>query len=272
MRIRIVDAFTDRPFHGNPAGVLLLDGPFPPDSWLQQVAAELNLSETAFAHPLPPGGDADWALRWFTPAAEVDMCGHATLATAHVLGSAGLAQGLIRFAARCGVLTARAAEDGSITMDFPTSTLTPIDPDPEVARALGAGITSVHDTSDHVGDLLVELADERTVRELTPDHAALRAHSRRGVIATAVAEDPSLGYDFVSRGFFPAVHIDEDPVTGSAHTALAPFWAARLGRTTMTGRQGGARTGLVRVTLAGERTLLTGHAVTVLDGELLTAP
>ncbi|MFD6880341.1 MULTISPECIES: PhzF family phenazine biosynthesis protein [unclassified Streptomyces] len=272
MRIRIVDAFTDRPFHGNPAGVLLLDGPFPPDAWLQRVAAEVNLSETAFAHPLPPGGDADWALRWFTPAAEVDMCGHATLATAHVLASDGLAEGLIRFAARCGVLTARATGDGSITMDFPTSSLTPVDPDPEVGRALGAEIKSVHDTSAHIGDLVVELADERAVRELTPDHAVLRAHSRRGVIVTAAAEDPARGYDFVSRGFFPAVGIDEDPVTGSAHTALAPFWGARLGRTEMTGLQGGARTGLVRVTLAGERTLLTGHAVTVLDGELLTAP
>ncbi|MFF3016124.1 PhzF family phenazine biosynthesis protein [Streptomyces sp. NPDC057939] len=272
MRIRIVDAFTDRPFHGNPAGVLLLDGPFPPDAWLQRVAAEVNLSETAFARPLPPGGDADWALRWFTPAAEVDMCGHATLATAHVLASNGLAEGLIRFDARCGVLTARACDDGSITMDFPTSSLTPVDPDPAVARALGAGIKSVHDTSAHIGDLVVELADERAVRELTPDHAALRAHSRRGVIVTAAAENPDLGYDFVSRGFFPAVGIDEDPVTGSAHTALAPFWGERLGRTGMTGLQGGARTGLVRVTLAGERTLLTGHAVTVLDGELLTAP
>ncbi|MGW0393449.1 PhzF family phenazine biosynthesis protein [Streptomyces sp. NPDC003042] len=277
MRIRIVDAFTDRPFRGNPAGVLLLDGPFPADAWLQQVAAEVNLSETAFAHPLPPGGDADWALRWFTPTAEVDMCGHATLATAHVLNENGLAakdpaRGPIRFSARCGVLTAEAREDGTITMDFPTSSLTPVDPVAEVSRALGAEIKSVHDTSAHIGDLVVELADERTVRELTPDYAALRGYARRGVIATAAAEDPSRGYDFVSRGFFPAFGIDEDPVTGSAHTALAPFWAARLGRTELTGLQGGARTGLVRVTLAGDRTLLTGHAVTVIDGELLTAP
>ncbi|MFF3652755.1 PhzF family phenazine biosynthesis protein [Streptomyces sp. NPDC002181] len=272
MRLRIVDAFTDRPFRGNPAGVLLLDGGFPPDSWLRQVAAEVNLSETAFAHPLPPGGDADWALRWFTPAAEVDMCGHATLATAHVIATSGLAQGLIRFSARCGVLTAETAEDGTITMDFPTSSLTPVAVDPVVRSALGAEICSVHDTSEHVGDLLVELADERAVRELTPDHAALRGHSRRGVIVTAAAEDPSRGYDFVSRGFFPAVGIDEDPVTGSAHTALAPFWAARLGRTSLVGLQGGARTGLVAVKTAGERTLLTGNAVTVIDGELLARP
>ncbi|MFJ2753741.1 PhzF family phenazine biosynthesis protein [Streptomyces sp. NPDC087297] len=273
MRIRIVDAFTDRPFHGNPAAVLLLDAAFPPDTWLQQVACEMNLSETAFAHPLPPGGDADWALRWFTPAAEVDMCGHATLATAHVLAGDGLATGLIRFSARCGILTAETAEDGTITMDFPTSSLTPVPVPASVDHALGGPpILSVHDTADHIGDLVVELADEKTVRELEPDHAALRAFARRGVIVTAPAEDPSLGYDFVSRGFFPAFGIDEDPVTGSAHTALAPFWAERLGRTDLTGLQGGARRGLVRVTLAGDRTLLTGRAVTVVDGELLAPP
>ncbi|GAA1591446.1 MULTISPECIES: PhzF family phenazine biosynthesis protein [Streptomyces] len=274
MRLRIVDAFTDRPFRGNPAGVLILDDGFPPDAWLRQVAAEVNLSETAFAHPLPPGGDADWALRWFTPTAEVDMCGHATLATAHVLASNGLAGrgGPIRFGARCGVLTARTAEDGTITLDFPTSSLTPVEPDAAVRAALGTEIRSVHDTSEHIGDLLVELADEASVRGLAPDLAALRGYGRRGVVVTAPAEDPSRGYDFVSRGFFPAFGIDEDPVTGSAHTALAPFWAARLGRTRLTGLQGGARQGLVRVTLAGERTLLAGHAVTVIDGELLARP
>ncbi|MFF5445329.1 PhzF family phenazine biosynthesis protein [Streptomyces sp. NPDC012888] len=273
MRIRIVDAFSDRPFGGNPAGVLLLDGGFPPDAWLQQVAAEVALSETAFAHPLPPGGDADWALRWFTPAAEVDMCGHATLATAHVLANSGLATGTVRFSARCGILTARTNPDGTVTLDFPTSSLTPCDAPAEIAGALGGvAILSVHDTSEHIGDLVVELADEPTVRALRPDLAALRAFGRRGIIVTAPAEDPSRGYDFVSRGFFPLFGIDEDPVTGSAHTALAPFWAARLGREEMTGLQGGARTGLVRVRLAGDRTLLTGHAVTVIDGELLSRP
>ncbi|MBT2404754.1 MULTISPECIES: PhzF family phenazine biosynthesis protein [unclassified Streptomyces] len=272
MRLRIVDAFTDRPFRGNPAGVLLFESGFPSDAWLQQVATEVNLSETAFAHPLPPGGDADWALRWFTPTNEVDMCGHATLATAHVLAASGLATGLIRFTARCGILTAEVAEDGTITMDFPTSSLTAVETVAEVQRALGAEIASVHDTSAHIGDLVVELADERTVRELTPDLTALRGYARRGVIVTAAAEDPSRGYDFVSRGFFPAFGIDEDPVTGSAHTALAPFWAARLGRTELVGLQGGARTGLVTVRLTGDRTLLSGNAVTVIDGTLLTRP
>ncbi|MEV0095560.1 PhzF family phenazine biosynthesis protein [Streptomyces sp. NPDC050738] len=268
MRIRIVDAFTDRPFAGNPAGVLLLDA-FPDDAWLQNVAREVNHAETAFAHPLPAGGEADWALRWFTPATEVDMCGHATLATAHVLHTTGAATGTVRFAARCGILTATAHEDGTTTLDFPTSSLTPVEAPAGIAEALGAGIVSVHDTSDHIGDLLVELADEKAVRALTPDFPALVAHSRRGIIATAAAEDPSLGYDFVSRGFFPRVGIDEDPVTGSAHTALAPFWSARLGRDELTGLQASARSGLVTTRLRGDRTLLTGSAVTVIDGELL---
>ncbi|MFI9202734.1 PhzF family phenazine biosynthesis protein [Streptomyces sp. NPDC053048] len=271
MRIRIVDAFTDRPFAGNPAGVLLFDsGDFPDDDRLQRIAAEVNLSETAFAHPLPasPGG-ADWALRWFTPTAEVDMCGHATLATAHVLHTTGLATGTVRFAARCGMLTATAHQDGSITLDFPTSELTPTAVPDGVAAALGATPLGVHDTSPHVGDLLVELADEKTVRALTPDIPALARHSRRGIIATAPAEDPARGYDYVSRCFFPNVGVDEDPVTGSAHTALAPFWSARLGRDDLTGLQASARTGLVRTALRGERTLLTGSAVTVIDGELL---
>ncbi|MFE1348149.1 PhzF family phenazine biosynthesis protein [Streptomyces sp. NPDC058757] len=279
MRIRIVDAFTDRPFSGNPAGVVLLDpsdspgrsgstGSFPDDSWLQKVAAEVNLSETAFAHPLPAGGAADWALRWFTPATEVDMCGHATLATAHVLHTTGAASGPVRFATRSGVLGAAVEADGGITLDFPTSSLTPL-PVPEgLAEALGAEIVAVHGTAAHVGDLLVELRDEAAVRGLAPDHAALKAHSSRGVITTALAADPRNGYDFVSRGFFPSVGIDEDPVTGSAHTALAPYWSARLGRDGLTGFQGGARTGLVRTRLRGDRTLLTGRAVTVIDGEL----
>ncbi|MFE4797243.1 PhzF family phenazine biosynthesis protein [Streptomyces sp. NPDC056708] len=272
MRIRIVDTFTDRPFTGNPAGVLLLDSDaFADDEQLQRIAMELNLSETAFAHPLPPGGDADWALRWFTPSTEVDMCGHATLATAHVLHTTRAASGTVRFAARCGILTATAHPDGAVTLDFPTAPLTPEIAPVGLAVALGAEPLSVHDTGPHIGDLVVELADEATVRGLTPDLAALTRLSRRGIIATAAAEDPARGYDFVSRGFFPRVGIDEDPVTGSAHTALAPFWSARFGRDELTGLQASARSGLVRTALRGDRTLLTGNAVTVIDGELLTA-
>ncbi|MDT3396753.1 PhzF family phenazine biosynthesis isomerase [Streptomyces sp. B1866] len=273
MRIRIVDAFTDRPFAGNPAGVLLLDGPaFPDDRWLQQVAAEVNLAETAFAHRLPAGAEADWALRWFTPAQEVDLCGHATLATAHVLRTTGTASGTVRFATRSGVLAADADASGTITLDFPTAPLTPVDVPPDVAVWLGAEVLSAHDTSPNLGDLLVELADEKAVRALTPDFRALAGLSHRAVAATALAADPAAGYDFVSRVFGPAVGIDEDPVTGSAHTALAPFWSARLGRDELTGLQASARTGLVRTALRGDRTLLTGTAVTVIDGDLLTAP
>ncbi|MCM2387689.1 PhzF family phenazine biosynthesis protein [Streptomyces albipurpureus] len=285
MRIHIVDAFAHRPFTGNPAGVMLLDAGswsgapgFPEESWMQRVAAEVNLSETAFAHPLPAGGDADWALRWFTPTTEVDMCGHATLATAHVLHSTGAASDTVRFAARCGILTATVGTDGAITLDFPTSPLTPVAVPDGVAEALGAEVLSAHDTGAHIGDLVVELADEAAVRTLTPDIPALAAYSDRGVIATAAAAvDAGQGdgagamgrYDFVSRGFFPRMGIDEDPVTGSAHTALAPFWSARLGRTELTGLQASARSGLVHTSLRGERTLLTGRAITVIEGELL---
>ncbi|MFE6409750.1 PhzF family phenazine biosynthesis protein [Streptomyces sp. NPDC057837] len=271
MRIRIVDAFTDRPFSGNPAGVLLLDGAdaFPDDTWLRNVALEVNHAETAFAHPLPPGGEADWALRWFTPATEVAMCGHATLATAHVLRTTGAHAGPVRFATRSGVLVATPAGDGSLTLDFPTAPLTPADPPAGLAEALGAEPLTVLDTGPDVGDLLVEVADEKTVRALRPDLRALADHSARGVIATARAQDPEQGYDFVSRCFFPNVGIDEDPVTGSAHTALAPFWSGRLGRPALTGLQASSRPGRVRTELRGDRTLLTGRAVTVIEGDLL---
>ncbi|KQX78149.1 PhzF family phenazine biosynthesis protein [Streptomyces sp. Root1310] len=268
MRMRIVDAFTDRPFTGNPAGVLLLDA-FPDDNRLQNVALEVNHAETAFAHPLPEGGEADWALRWFTPVAEVDLCGHATLATAHVLHTTGAHAGPVRFATRSGVLVATPAEDGSITLDFPTAPLTRVEIPAGVAEALGAEPVACVDTGPNVGDLLVELADEKTVHALRPDHKALAAHSRRGVIATARAENADLGYDFVSRCFFPNIGIDEDPVTGSAHTALAPYWAERLGSTALTGLQASPRAGRVRTELCGERTLLSGRAVTVIEGELL---
>ncbi|MEU1307024.1 PhzF family phenazine biosynthesis protein [Streptomyces shenzhenensis] len=268
MRIRIVDAFTDRPFAGNPAGVLLLDA-FPADDRLQDIAREVNHAETAFAHRLPEGGSADWALRWFTPVTEVAMCGHATLATAHVLHTTGAHEGPVRFATRSGVLVATPDADGSITLDFPTAPLTPVAIPDGVAEALSAEPVAAFDTGPQVGDLLLELAVEKAVLDLAPDHKALAAYSARGIIATARAADPARGHDFVSRCFFPNVGIDEDPVTGSAHTALAPHWSARLGRSELTGRQASARAGVVRTALRGERTLLTGRAVTVIEGELL---
>ncbi len=268
MRIRIVDAFTDRPFAGNPAGVLLLDA-FPDGDWLQNVAREVNHAETAFAHRLPEGGEADWALRWFTPVTEVAMCGHATLATAHVLHTTGAHEGPVRFATRSGVLTATPHEDVSITLDFPTAPLTRVPVPDGAAEALGAEPLTAFDTGPDVGDLILELADEKTVLGLTPDHKALGRHSARGIIATARAEDPSRGYDYVSRCFFPNVGIDEDPVTGSAHTALAPYWSERLGRPDLTGLQASPRSGRVHTELRGDRTLLTGRAVTVIEGDLL---
>ncbi|GGX24876.1 PhzF family phenazine biosynthesis protein [Streptomyces chartreusis] len=268
MRIRIVDAFSDRPFAGNPAGVLLLDA-FPEDDWLQNVAMEVNHAETAFAHPLPEGGEADWALRWFTPVTEVTMCGHATLATAHVLHSTGAHEGPVRFDTLSGVLVATPGADGSITLDFPTAPLTRVEAPEGVAEALGAEPLSAFDTGPNIGDLLLELADEKTVLGLTPDLKALGAHSSRGIIATARAEDPERGYDFVSRCFFPNVGIDEDPVTGSAHTALALYWSERLGRTGLTGLQASRRSGRVRTEVRGDRTLLSGRAVTVIEGELI---
>ncbi|SCK58624.1 PhzF family phenazine biosynthesis protein [Streptomyces sp. WMMB 322] len=275
MRIRTVDAFTDRPYRGNPAAVVLLDEEaFPAEERMQDVAGEMNLSETAFAHPLSGDAEADWALRWFTPAAEVDLCGHATLATAHVLHCDGIASGTVRFRTRSGVLTAATDAGGVITLDFPTAPLTPAQPPPGLAAALGTGPVSVHDTGP-LGDLLVEVADEAALRALTPDSAALRRLPHRGVIVTAVADGRDgaghgngHAYDYVSRMFAPSVGIAEDPVTGSAHTALAPLWSARLGRDSLTGLQCSARTGLVRTTLRGDRTELTGTAVTVLDARL----
>ncbi|HEY0533516.1 MAG TPA: PhzF family phenazine biosynthesis protein [Actinoplanes sp.] len=269
MRIRIVDAFTDRPFAGNPAAVVVLES-FTDDEWMQSVAAEVNLSETAFVHPLPPGGDADFALRWFTPAVEVALCGHATLATAHVLARPGT----VRFATRrSGVLTATAAGDGAYTLDFPAAPLSPLPPDPDLAALLGAEIASLHHTGPITDDYLVELVSERAVRELTPDLAGLAGFSHRGIVVTASADtDHGGGYDFVSRFFGVGVGVPEDPVTGSAHTALTPFWASRTGRTEMTGYQASRRGGVVRVALKGDRTLLTGHAVTVIDGTLQAQP
>jgi predicted PhzF superfamily epimerase YddE/YHI9 len=257
MRIRIVDAFTDRPFAGNPAGVVVLDS-FPDAAWMQRVAAEVNLSETAFVHPLD---DGDFALRWFTPAVEVALCGHATLATAHVLG-----RDKARFQTLTGTLTATSGGDGWITLDFPTAPLTPLSEPAWLSHVLGADAVSVHHTGPDTDDLLVELADEATVRDLRPDLTALAKVENRGVVVTAAGESDD--YHFVSRFFGAAAGVGEDPVTGSAHTALAPFWSARLGVTEMTGYQASRRGGYVRVTLTGERTHLTGQAVTVIDGEL----
>lgn len=271
MRITTVDAFTDRPYTGNPAAVVLLEEPvFPEDARLQRVAAEMNLSETAFAHRLDEDPDADWALRWFTPACEVNLCGHATLATAHVLLTTGQAAGVVRFRTRSGVLTAEGDEGGGVlTLDFPTAPLTTVPVPDGLAEALGCELTAAYDTGPDVGDLLVEAPDEETVRGLAPDMSALAALPHRGVIVTAAARRGDVEHDYVSRFFGPAVGVPEDPVTGSAHTALAPLWSPRLGRYTLTGLQVSPRGGTVRTTLRRDRTELGGSAVTVLEGRLL---
>ncbi len=267
MRIRVIDAFTDRPFAGNPAAVVLLDGPEWPDvAWMQAVAAEMNLAETAFA--LPQG--EVWGLRWFTPAVEVDLCGHATLATTHALRADGLLTGPVRFATRSGELRAEAGDDGTITLDFPVATLTPADDTATPAAALGVPVVAAW-TTGSLGDLVAEVADEATVRAVVPDAAAVGRLPCRGLVVTAAA-DPGTGIDFVSRFFAPSVGIVEDPVTGSAHTALAPLWSGRLGRAELVGLQASARSGVVRTRLVGDRVLLTGHTVMTLDATLQTSP
>ena len=275
MRIRIIDAFTDRPFAGNPAAVCLLDSDaWPDEAWMQHVAAEMHLSETAFAHPLPQDADADWALRWFTPEVESDLCGHATLATAHAMHRDRGAPGTVRFTSRSGVLVTHTADDGTITLDFPAAPASEV-PAPEgLTNALGAAPDATYATGA-LGDLLAVFEDEAAVRTLSPDIGPMAGLARRegirGITATASAADPDAGYDFVSRFFAPHHGIPEDPVTGSAHTALAPFWSSRLGRDELTGLQASARGGLVRTSLHGDRVHLTGHAVVVVDGTLTAA-
>jgi PhzF family phenazine biosynthesis protein len=274
MRIRVIDAFTDKPFAGNPAGVCLLDTvTWPDEAWMRQVAAELG-RETAFARPLPVGADADWALRWFTPTAEGNLCGHATLATAHALHTDRATPITVRFVSCSGILIAHTRPDGSITLDFPAALPTDA-PVPEgLTEALGAEPGATYRTGA-LGDLLAVVGDETTVRALSPDLPAMARLTQRegirGIITTAVAADRDSGYDFVSRYFAPAGGIPEDPVTGSAHTALAPYWSQRLRRDTLVGLQTSARAGLVHTAVQGDRVHLTGHAVTVFDGTLLCA-
>ena len=255
-----VDAFTDTPFRGNPAAVCLLTGPAS-DEWMQAVALEVNLSETAFLHPVTDG----FALRWFTPTVEVDLCGHATLASAHVLWQDGHleATARARFHTRSGLLTAERVDDW-IELDFPSTPATPMQAPKALVKALGV-------TALWVGrnqfDYLVEVVSETTVRELRPDLATLGRLPVRGVMVTSRSD--SSGFDFVSRFFAPAAGIDEDPVTGSAHCTLGPYWAERLGKSAMVAYQASARGGVVRIHLEGERVRLGGQAVTVLRGQLV---
>ncbi len=254
-----VDAFTRRPFFGNPAAICLLREPRD-EVWMQRVAGEMNLAETAFLLARRDGFD----LRWFTPTVEVDLCGHATLASAHVLWEEGHADtDTLRFHTRSGPLAASRG-DGLIWLDFPRTSPEPAQPPGDLSEALGAMPRWVGRSRF---DWLVELESEEVVRALVPDLARLARLGSRGVIVTARSAGGE--QDFVSRFFAPGAGVPEDPVTGSAHCALAPFWAERLGRSELVGYQASARGGTVRTRLQGDRVLLGGTAVTVMRGEVL---
>ena len=257
-----VDAFASGPFTGNPAAVCLLERPADP-VWMQAVAAEMNLSETAFVHALAGGGDGRFELRWFTPTVEVDLCGHATLATAHVLWDADRlpVDTAARFETRSGVLTASRSGDG-VELDLPADPVTAAEHEPGLLDALG--LDEAVASRGRVGWVL-EVADATAVRDARPDFSRLAAFDI--AVLTAPADDPE--FDFVSRSFGPKFGIDEDPVTGSSHCALGPYWGDQLGKTEMTGFQASARGGVVRVRVDGDRAVLGGRAVTITRGELL---
>ena len=259
IRVVQVDAFTKTPFAGNPAAVCILPAAAP-EQWMRDVAREMNLSETAFLAPQDDG----FSLRWFTPAVEVDLCGHATVAGAHVLWEDGhLPPGKqARFHTRSGLLLANQRGDW-IELDFPATTAEPAEPPPHLLEAIGVEAKFV---GRNRFDYLVEVDSEKTLRALAPDFTALQKVKVRGVIVTARSERPE--FDFVSRFFAPGSGIDEDPVTGSAHCTLGPYWSKRLGKNEFTAYQASARGGVVRVRLNGDRAILAGQAVTVLRGEL----
>jgi PhzF family phenazine biosynthesis protein len=255
----IVDAFTKERFKGNPAAICFLEQP-QSESWMQQVAAEMNLSETAFV----VSGEESYGLRWFTPTVEVDLCGHATLATAHILWESGrLPHGEpARFMTKSGLLTAKLGGDG-IEMDFPAEP-------PEAAVAPEELVQGLGLIPRYVGrnrmDFFVEVDSEETLRTLRPDFGLLARLDARGVIVTSRSSGSP--YDFVSRAFYPGTGVDEDPVTGSAHCALAPYWAKRLRKQELVGYQASERGGVVKVRPEGDRVYLSGQAVTVLQGQL----
>lgn len=259
-----VDAFTAQPFKGNPAAVCVL-----PDAaeegWMQSVADEMNLSETAFLYPIEDG----FHLRWFTPAAEVDLCGHATLASAHVLWSEGhlAADQVARFHTKSGLLTAQCLGDW-IELNFPAMATEKLIPPPELSKALRGVEAQFVGRSGK--NYLVEVASEAVVRALIPDFALMKTLDQQGVIVTSRAETE--GVDFVSRYFAPAVGINEDPVTGSAHCTLAPYWEAILGQSEFLAHQVSRRGGVLKVRCNSDRVALSGQAVTVFKGSLMVAP
>ena len=260
-----VNAFAERPFTGNPAAVCILDH-FPSDGWMQKIAAEMNLSETAF---VVPSDDANaFELRWFTPVTEVDLCGHATLATVHTLFEQGRVDPSlpVRFQTRSGELACHRTGD-RFTLDFPaTPANTTVDASVEPSLLLALGLKEASVLRNQF-DYLVIVNDEETIVDLRPDFNALASVETRGVVVTASSTRP--GVDFVSRFFAPRCGIAEDPVTGSAHCCLAPYWAERLKKNSLVGYQASHRGGTVECEVVGDRVRLTGRAVTVLEGHLL---
>jgi len=254
-----IDAFTDRPFGGNPAAVCLLEADHD-DDWMQAVASEMNLSETAFVRPLKVG----FSLRWFTPAIEVELCGHATVAAAHALWTEEIVPDAdaIRFHTHSGILTCT-KEGDLIELDFPATPALEVTPPDGLLDALGVQPLFVGRSKF---DKLFVVESEEVVRSLTPDFEGLRKISMRGVIVTSRSANAE--YDFVSRYFAPAAGIDEDPVTGSAHCCLGPYWSEQLSKHSMTAFQASARGGVVHVRVAGDRVFLGGQAVTVFQGAL----
>jgi PhzF family phenazine biosynthesis protein len=255
-----VDAFTNKPFSGNPAAVCLLSEE-KEDRWLQQVAQEMNLSETAFLLWKRDG----FSLRWFTPTGvEIALCGHATLASAHVLWENDYLgpDEQARFYTLSGLLTAN-RRDNWIEMDFPAKVAMPVSAPEGLLEALGISAVA---SSRNEYDYLIEVESEEVVTNIVPNFSALANVEARGVIVTSRAT--STDYDFVSRFFGPRVGVNEDPVTGSAHCCLAPYWQEKLGKDEMIGYQASARGGVVRVRIVGERVMLGGQAITVMRGEL----
>jgi predicted PhzF superfamily epimerase YddE/YHI9 len=259
--ITIVDAFTDQPFSGNPAGVVVL-AEAAPERWMRAVAAEVNLAETAF---VVPRTDGDHDLRWFTPTVEVDLCGHATLASAHVLGGAN------RFHTRSGVLVCDAAADGTIALDLPATAIEPAGAT-GWDEVLGLPAGTVIAASAGSGWSVVEVPGARDVEACRPVRDALLAFGGHAIVVADTTADDAVPYDSVCRTFVPAAGIDEDPVTGSAHCVIAPWLAARTGRTTFLGRQASARGGTIGMEVRGDRVVLRGTAVTVSTGTLLVEP
>lgn len=259
MRIAQIDAFTDRAFRGNPAAVCLVTS-YPEARQMQILAREMNLSETAFLRPVDDG----YELRWFTPTVEVDLCGHATLAAAHFLWESGkLGNGSeARFQTRSGLLTA-ARMDRWIEMDFPAQPAVTTEPVGGLLRALGAHPRFV---GRNESDWLVEVESEQEVLDLDPDIRRLGEICERGVMVTSLSNADR--FDFVSRFFAPAAGVAEDPVTGSAHCCLGPYWAQRLNKVELVGFQASVRGGVVRTRIADDRVVLGGQAVTVMQGEL----